>query len=178
VTGARFRWPVRVYYEDTDAAGIVYHASYLKFMERARTEWLRSRGFQQRELAREQRVLFVVSRLDIRYLHPARLDEHLDVELHVTRHGRAGFDLHQRVLFVVSRLDIRYLHPARLDEHLDVELHVTRHGRAGFALHQRVLRDGGGALCAADVRVACLDSARLRPCAIPPNLLSELRRED
>jgi len=137
VTGARFRWPVRVYYEDTDAAGIVYHASYLKFMERARTEWLRSRGFQQRELAREQRVLFVVSRLDIRYLHPARLDEHLDVELHVTRHGRAGFDL-----------------------------------------HQRVLRDGGGALCAADVRVACLDSARLRPCAIPPNLLSELRRED
>jgi acyl-CoA thioester hydrolase len=93
MSAAGFRWTVRVYYEDTDAAGIVYYASYLKFMERARTEWLRSRGFEQLHLAREHGVVFAVARLAVRYGKPARLDERLEVGVGVTRLGRAGFDI-------------------------------------------------------------------------------------
>ena len=98
MTAPPFRWPVRVYYEDTDAAGIVYHASYLKFMERARTEWLRSRGLEATRLAREERVVLVVSRIDVRYRRPARLDDALAVEAGIGRVGRASFHMEQRVL--------------------------------------------------------------------------------
>ncbi len=72
-----FSWPVRVYWEDTDGGGVVYHASYLRFIERARTEWLRQRGIEQRALRDEHDVLFVVSELDIRFMAPARLDDEL-----------------------------------------------------------------------------------------------------
>src|SRR5258707_278686 len=76
---ARFSWPVRVYYEDTDAGGVVYYANYLKFMERARTEWLRALGFELSDLAHEHNVVFVVRSLMIDYLLPARFNEELDV---------------------------------------------------------------------------------------------------
>ncbi len=74
-----FRWPVRVYYEDTDAGGVVYHASYLRFMERARTEWLRSHGFDQGALRERLGVLFVVRRIEVDFRRPARLDDELTV---------------------------------------------------------------------------------------------------
>ena len=92
-----FNWPVRVYYEDTDSSGIVYHASYLRFMERARTEWLRSLGFGLPELRDEQEVLFTVSRLRIDYLQPARFNDMLDVSLRLTRLGGASLLLEQTV---------------------------------------------------------------------------------
>jgi acyl-CoA thioester hydrolase len=72
-----FSWPIRVYWEDTDGGGVVYHASYLRFIERARTEWLRLRGVEQQALRGEHGILFVVSEMDIRFLSPARLDEEL-----------------------------------------------------------------------------------------------------
>jgi len=90
-----FNWPVRVYYEDTDSAGIVYHASYLRFMERARTEWLRSLGFDLPDLSAEYEVLFTVSRLHIDYLRPAYFNDLLDVGVRLTRLGRASFMLEQ-----------------------------------------------------------------------------------
>src|SRR6266545_4299882 len=68
----RFRWPVRVYYEDTDAAGVVYYANFLRYLERARTEWLASLGFTLTALEHEHGVVFVVHRLDIEYRQPAR----------------------------------------------------------------------------------------------------------
>jgi acyl-CoA thioester hydrolase len=71
--------PVRVYYEDTDAAGVVYYASYLKFMERARTEWLRALGFEQVALARDEHCVFVVRSLTIDYLKASQIDDKLDV---------------------------------------------------------------------------------------------------
>ena len=74
-----FHWPVRVYWEDTDAGGVVYHASYLRFLERARSEWLRSRGVAQQHLRAERGILFVVCEMNIRFLAPARLDDELDV---------------------------------------------------------------------------------------------------
>ncbi|NCF26667.1 MAG: tol-pal system-associated acyl-CoA thioesterase [Gammaproteobacteria bacterium] len=92
-----FSWPVRVYYEDTDCAGIVYHASFLRFMERARTEWLRSHGFDLPDLRIEHGVLFTVSRLRIEYLRPAQFNDLLDVGLRLTRFGGASLLLDQNV---------------------------------------------------------------------------------
>ena len=72
-----FAWPVRVYWEDTDAGGVTYHASYLRFLERARSEWLRARGIEQQRLREEHGILFVVADMRIRFLAPARLDDEL-----------------------------------------------------------------------------------------------------
>lgn len=88
---------MRVYYEDTDSAGIVYHASYLRFMERARTEWLRSLGFDLPTLRSEHQVLFTVSRMRIDYLRPSYFNDMLDVSLGLTRFGGASLLLDQKV---------------------------------------------------------------------------------
>ncbi|MEJ1469461.1 MAG: YbgC/FadM family acyl-CoA thioesterase, partial [Candidatus Sedimenticola sp. (ex Thyasira tokunagai)] len=72
-----FIWPVRVYYEDTDSGGVVYYANYLKFMERARTEWLRQLGFEQDELLEKEGILFAVRRVAVDYLRPARFNDEL-----------------------------------------------------------------------------------------------------
>jgi len=88
--GNCFHWPVRVYYEDTDGGGVVYHANYLKFMERARTEWLRHLGFEQTELRQKLGVLFVVRSLSIQYRRPALFNDELVVE---TRIGKTGGSL-------------------------------------------------------------------------------------
>jgi acyl-CoA thioester hydrolase len=83
-----FAWPVRVYYEDTDVGGVVYYANYLKYMERARTEWLRSLGFDMSAMAREHFCHFVAQRAEVDYLAPARLDDEL-VTVTIARHGCA-----------------------------------------------------------------------------------------
>jgi len=78
-----FHWPVRVYYEDTDAGGVVFYANYLKFFERARTEMLRSMGYEQDQLITEQKLIFVVRSVQIDYLKPARFNESIDVTAEV-----------------------------------------------------------------------------------------------
>ena len=93
-----FEWPVRVYYEDTDAGGVVYYASYLRFFERARTEWLRSFGVTQQTLAEEHAVLFVVSKASVDYIAPARLDDELLVSAKPARFGRASVQFEQHAL--------------------------------------------------------------------------------
>lgn len=85
-----FRLPVRVYYEDTDAGGVVYHTAYVRYFERARTEWLRALGYSQHRLAEEVGVLFTVVELTVRYLKPARLDELLQVEARAEETGGAS----------------------------------------------------------------------------------------
>lgn len=92
-----FSWPVRVYYEDTDLSGVVYHANYLRFFERARTEWLRSLGFDQERLMQEQGIAFTVASLNIQYQQPARLDDELEVTVVVIRSGRASMQLEQQI---------------------------------------------------------------------------------
>lgn len=91
-----FEWPVRVYWEDTDAGGIVFYANYLKFFERARTEWLRSLGVQQQALRDRLGGMFVVSGTELRFHRPARLDDQLRVTAQVTELGRATVTLHQQ----------------------------------------------------------------------------------
>lgn len=93
-----FSWPIQVYYEDTDAAGLVYYANYLRFMERARTEWLRALGFEQTVLRDEYAIVFAVSRLEMEFLKPARFNDSLSVTVETARTGRASLDLLQRVL--------------------------------------------------------------------------------
>ena len=82
-----FRFQLRVYWEDTDAGGIVFYANYLKFFERARTEWLRSLGHGQERLRVESGLMFVVTDTAVRFRHPARLDDVIDVTVHVERAG-------------------------------------------------------------------------------------------
>jgi acyl-CoA thioester hydrolase len=90
-----FQWRVRVYWEDTDAGGIVFYANYLKFFERARTEWLRSLGVAQRALKEEAGGMFVVSETSVRYLAPARLDDELLVTAQLQESGRASLIIAQ-----------------------------------------------------------------------------------
>jgi acyl-CoA thioester hydrolase len=92
-----FSWPVRVYYEDTDLGGVVYYANYLKFMERARTEWLRALGFEQTALARDHGAVFVVSSLAIDYLKPAAFNDELTVTVELKKLGAAQIMLKQRI---------------------------------------------------------------------------------
>jgi len=93
-----FDWPVRVYWEDTDAGGVVYYANYLKFLERARTEWLSALGLEQDFLVRDAGVLFVVRRLEADYLRPARFNERLLVRSRLSELGRASLVMVQDIL--------------------------------------------------------------------------------
>lgn len=90
-----FHWPVRVYYEDTDAGGVVFYANYLKFFERARTEMLRDMGFEQDQLITEQKVIFVVRSVQIDYITPARFNESLDVTAEVTQTKKVSLNFEQ-----------------------------------------------------------------------------------
>lgn len=129
-----FEWRLRVYYEDTDAGGVVYHARYLHFMERARTEWLRALGFDQDRLRAEQGILFAVRRMSLDFVRPARLDQSLRVTVEVSGSGRASLDFAQQVLDANS----------------------------------------GDLCCKADVNVACIHAARMRPTRIPDHLTTAL----
>jgi acyl-CoA thioester hydrolase len=95
---APFEWPVRVYWEDTDAGGIVFYANYLKFFERARTEWLRSLGIHQGTLREETGGIFIVSETSVRYLAPAKLDDELLVTAGLNEVGRASLIIAQQAL--------------------------------------------------------------------------------
>jgi acyl-CoA thioester hydrolase len=97
-SAAPFRWPVRVYWEDTDAGGIVFYANYLKFFERARTEWLRSLGIAQSALRESTGGMFIVGETAVRYHRPARLDDELLVTAAVRETGRASLIIVQQAL--------------------------------------------------------------------------------
>ncbi|MFW5443427.1 MAG: tol-pal system-associated acyl-CoA thioesterase [Methylococcaceae bacterium] len=92
-----FHWPVRVYYEDTDAGGVVFYANYLKFFERARTELLRSKGFEQDELILKQKLIFVVRSVQVDYLSPARFNESIDVSAEITLAKKVSLNFEQLI---------------------------------------------------------------------------------
>jgi acyl-CoA thioester hydrolase len=131
-----FRWASRIYWEDTDGGGIVYYANYLRFLERARTEWLRSLGYSQRELAKAPGILFAVVSLNIEYRKPARLDDELVITCEPAVEGAATIVFAQRIYLEASEvrdpepsllveasvrvacLDARTLRPKRLPDFL------------------------------------------------------------
>jgi len=92
-----FSVPIRVYYEDTDTGGVMYHANYLRFMDRARTEWLRALGFELDELLRQHGILFAVRSVAIDFLKPARFNDVLHVTVALGRCGAASMTVHQRL---------------------------------------------------------------------------------
>jgi acyl-CoA thioester hydrolase len=93
-----FKWPVRVYYEDTDAGGVVYHSNYLNFMERARTEWLRALGFEQPILRDEMGVIIVVHSLTIAFKRPALFNDMLEINCEVVNIGRSSLEIAQTIV--------------------------------------------------------------------------------
>ena len=127
-----FSWPLRVYWEDTDAGGIVFYANYLKFFERARTEWLRSLGIHQSRLREETGCMFVVGETSVKYHLPARLDDELLVTAALHETGRASMTITQRALgraagtervlcegsIRIGWVDAATLRPARIPQHL------------------------------------------------------------
>jgi acyl-CoA thioester hydrolase len=135
-----FTWPVRIYYEDTDAGGIVFYANYLKFMERARTEWLRALGYEQDLLRDRDRVLFAVRRVAIDYLAPARFNDCLSVTSRLVRAGGASLEFDQRVMrddtcccrgsVKVACIDADDLRPARIPAKLLADLSTFASGPA------------------------------------------------
>lgn len=128
-----FSLPVRVYYEDTDAAGMVYYANYLRFCERARTEWLRTLGFAQHALMADQGIAFVVRSVEARYRTPARLDDSLVVVSQISRLGGASIEFDQKIhrtqelifdaRITIACIDIAGQRPAPLPPELRTRLH-------------------------------------------------------
>lgn len=92
-----FNWQVRVYYEDTDAGGVVFYANYLRFMERARTEWLRLVGFEHEQLINDHNLIFAVKNVSIDYKKPGRLDDLLTVTSTILQHRGASITFHQEI---------------------------------------------------------------------------------
>jgi acyl-CoA thioester hydrolase len=92
-----FKWPVRVYYEDTDAGGVVYHSNYLNFMERARTEWLRYLGFEHNYLREQFNLVFVVHSMQITFKSPAKLNDLLTISSEIVKMGRGSFEFFQKI---------------------------------------------------------------------------------
>ncbi|WP_329742467.1 tol-pal system-associated acyl-CoA thioesterase [Dyella sp. A6] len=122
-----FRWPVRVYWEDTDAGGVVYHASYLRFMERARSEWLRGLGVDQSALREATGLAFMVRHMQLDFLRPALLDDELQVTVAVQERRAASILFAQsiyrpdgteliRALVRVACVDLRRMQPARIPD--------------------------------------------------------------
>jgi acyl-CoA thioester hydrolase len=132
----KFIWPVRVYYEDTDAGGVVFYANYLKFFERARTEMLRAMGYEQDELIANEGIIFVVRSVQADYLKPARFNELLQVSAEVTLVKKASLTFAQRVtrgddvlcesIIRIACLDALTLRPKAIPENL-LELLTNEH---------------------------------------------------
>jgi acyl-CoA thioester hydrolase len=144
-----FALPIRVYWEDTDAGGIVFYANYLKYMERARTEWLRSMGIAQRELRDVTGGIFVVSETQLKYHRPARLDDELLVTAELRQIGSASLVIAQRVL--MSKPAHRALEDATA--HADLPL-----------------------LCEGTIRIGWVQADTLRPARIPRHVSGTLER--
>ncbi len=151
-----FAWPVRVYFQDTDAGGVVYHANYVNFMERARTEWLRTFGYSNAGLMKELGVVFVVRSIKLEYLKPALLDDWLTVTARVKDVGRSRVTLLQT---------------------------VRRHGVAGqsgrepshgndkfggsFSTEEAELQRGDELLTEGEVHLVCVNVQTFKPVSVP-----------
>jgi acyl-CoA thioester hydrolase len=121
-----FVWPVRIYYEDTDAGGVVFHANYLKFFERARTEMLRAMGYEQDALAASEGIVFAVRSVQVDYLSPARFNELLQVTAKVSKAKKVSFTFEQTITrgdvilcqgnIRIACLDVQTLRPKAIPE--------------------------------------------------------------
>ncbi len=155
-----FSFPIRVYWEDTDAGGIVFYANYLKFMERARTEWLRNLGISQQALKLETGGMFVVTDTQLKYLLPARLDDVLQVSAKVIEKGRASIKISQEIrLYPLQNMRNVLSNSEQLNSSLTPASE---------------LQDAGPLVCQGTICIAWVDSASLKPGRIPSHLLEAI----
>jgi len=110
-----FKWSIRIYFEDTDSGGVVYHSNYLNFMERARTEWLRSLHLNQADLKKKDKIMFVVANVNIDYKKAARFNDELDIETSLDKIGASRIDLNQNImknsdLYTSAKVSIACIH--------------------------------------------------------------------
>lgn len=140
-----FSIPVRIYYEDTDAGGVVYYANYLKFFERCRSEWLRAIGHDQVDLLRDPGIAFVVRTANLHYHQPARLDEQLSISLEVEQLGRSQITFRQRIRRANAA------RPGECDEW-----------------------DKWDELTSGVIQLVCVNSVSFKPVSIPPFLRTQL----
>ena len=139
-----FRFPIRVYWEDTDAGSIVYYANYLKFFERARSEWLRLLGVEQGKLLLGEGCMFVVSEIQTKFHFPARIDDLLAVTVRIKKVGHASIYLHQTAIIQTGSAD------------------------ASTSANAPALQ----LACEGSVRLACVQQHSMRPTAIPKSIVS------
>lgn len=147
---ADFAWPIRVYYEDTDNGGVVYHANFLKFMERARTEWLRAQGVEQDIFAKQYGLIFAVCSAQLDYLKPGCFNQLLSVSVKVLEAGKASLTFEQTVVVAQSA----------------AENITINKGEGGV--------ESGVLLCQGQIKIACLDANSLKPRAIPAPIRQEI----
>lgn len=143
-----FNLPIRVYYEDTDAGGVVYHSNYINFFERARTEWLRSLGFEQDQLISEHQFIFVVRALDCEYLSPAVFNDELFVTAAIREFRRTSVVFKQQIVRATK----------------------TEEERRKYGDYV-VLAEG-------NVTVVAVDTEKFKPKRLPDYLLEKLNKED
>ena len=165
--GPAFSWPIRVYWEDTDAGGIVFYANYLKFFERARTEWLRSLGLEQRVLRERTGRMFVVGETSVRYHRAARLDDELLVTARVQETGRASLIIAQQAFLKDSLVKADNLSAAGPPQGASAPS-----GGSAAAPAASV----GALICEATIRIGWVEADSLKPARIPPTLLEALKQ--
>jgi len=151
--GEVFRWPVRVYWEDTDAGGIVFYANYLKFFERSRTEWLRSMGIEQRRLRESTGGMFVVIKTSTHHHRPARLDDELIVTATLLEMGRASLIIGQQALLKSEHDSAACIDKSTTDS-------AIKHA---------------GLVCEGRIRIGWVDAVSMRSARIPDSIVSRLR---
>lgn len=159
-TEFEFSWPLRVYWEDTDAGGIVFYANYLKFFERARTEWLRSLGLSQQALREATGGFFVVTETHVQHHRPARLDDALRITTRLTQMGRASLVLQQ-----VAWRDGGSTcpdQPAPPNAQAQAQT-LPPSGTPGAAAHSKP----GERLAEGEIRIGWVDAQTLKPCRLP-----------
>ena len=152
-----FSLPVRVYFQDTDAGGVVYHANYLNFMERARTEWLRTYGHSNAELMKEFGMVFVMRSVKLDYLKPALLDDLLEVTAQIKDIGRSRLTLLQTV---------RRQHGVAEQSGREPPLR-TSSGSGGYYLNEAEVRRGDELLTEAEVHLVCVSLESFKPVSVP-----------
>jgi acyl-CoA thioester hydrolase len=152
-----FSLPLRVYFQDTDAGGVVYHASYLNFMERARTEWLRTHGYSNAGLMKEFGLVFVVRSVKLDYLKPALLDDLLEVTAHIKDIGRSRISLMQ---------EVRRRHGVAEQSGRE-PLHRTSSSTCGFYSTEAEVQRGAEVLTEAEVNLVCVSLESFKPVSVP-----------
>jgi acyl-CoA thioester hydrolase len=152
-----FSWPVRVYFQDTDAGGVVYHANYLNFMERSRTEWLRTFGYSNAGMMKELGVVFVVRSLKMEYLKPALLDDLVNVTSQIKEIGRSRLNIHHTV---------RRRHGVAEQSGREPSLSHDTHSGKFIAEGPEGLR-GEEILVEGEVHLVCVDAKTFKPVSVP-----------